>query len=161
MKNQITPTEIKVAKSARRDMLIMFLLTIVCSVFIFAKTFEYNPVPRAYTIVTRTFNTAYIPSATRDIMASYSLNITSTLSLAGGQSGTINLQISKDNGAVDPYKTVATATNNNTGTLTVGLNTSQSQTTCLAAFIPQGYYVKLVTSGTSTFSYVSGQELQL
>lgn len=109
--------------------------------------------------VTRALNTAIQISTTQDVVASYSVQITSTLSLSGGQSGTVFLETCSTSGGT--YTVIGQSTNNNTGSLTIGLNTSQVQATTIVGFVPKGYYFKLVTSGTSTFSFVSGVEILL
>lgn len=129
--------------------------------FIFSKSepklvFEYRPI--VVSTPTRALNTAYEPSTSRFTSVSCSVSITSTLSLSGGQSGTITLQTSPDG---TTYTTMATATNNNTGSLTIGLNTSQAQAGCLVATVPPTYFYKIVSSGTSTFSLLQVQETQL
>ena len=74
---------------------------------------EYRPI--VVSSVSRSLNTSYQPSVSRYVSVSCSVSITSTLSLSGGQSGSIMLQSSPDN---ITFTTIATATNNNTGTLT-------------------------------------------
>jgi hypothetical protein len=113
--------------------------------FCFAK-FEYKPI--TIQTFTRSLGTAYQPNITRFMSIKGSVSITSSLTLSGGQSGSISLQTSPDG---ITYTTKQTATNNNTGGLTIGLNTIQAQTTELVVDIPPGYYYKFVSSGTSTF----------
>lgn len=109
-------------------------------------------------VVTRSLNTSYRPSMARNAMVSYSVQISSSLSLSGGQSGTVILQTSPDNAT---WTTIATQTNNNTGALTIGLNTVQVQACSLTGFVKMGNYVRLTTSGTSTFAWQSGMEVLL
>lgn len=113
---------------------------------------------RTYNLSIRTLNTAFQPSATNDCIVIYYIQITSTLSLAGGQSGSVTLQTSPTNSV---YTTTGTNTNNNTGSLTIGLNASQVQTAAIISFVPKGYYAKLVTAGSSAFSYINGIEISL
>jgi len=71
----------------------VFLLG-VASTLIFAKStsFEYRePVAN---VVTKALNTSYQLSMGRNAMVTYSVKIASTLTLGGGQSGTVNLQTS-------------------------------------------------------------------
>lgn len=132
------------------------LLNVTQIFFSFKQPPEYRQ-PMAQ-VVTKALNTSYQLSTARDAMVSYSVNITSTLSISGGQSGSINLQTSPNNST---WTTIATATNNNTGTLVIGLNTSNSQSIALTGFVPQGYYVRLSTTGASAFSWVAGMEVLL
>lgn len=130
----------------------MFVLT----VFMSAKPgYEYRQ-PSA-SVVTRALNTSYRLSTGRDAMVSYSVQITSTLNLTSGQNGTVNLQISPDNST---WTTIATQTNNNNGSLTLGFTTNV-QSGSLTGFVPATYYIKLTTVGTSTFSWNSGMEVLL
>lgn len=146
-----TKKELLIIKSA----FIGLFIIVLGVAFVFAKL-EYRPM--LMNVATRSLNTSYLVNANRDILISYSVQITSTLSLAGGQSGTVTLQRSPDN---VNWTTVGSITNNNNGTLTIGLNTSQVQTAPLITILPAGYYVKIVTSGASTFSYISGTETLL
>lgn len=131
------------------------------NMFVFAKVEkspkEYNPT-RIMTPSTISLNTAYQPNIYRDCFVVYSPMITSSLTLSGGQSGNITMQISPDN---ITYTTMGTQTNNSTGGLTIGLSLVNAQGTQMFAYIPRGYYFKLVTSGTASFSLASGWNLCL
>lgn len=108
---------------------------------------------------TRSLNSAFVPSSTRNVLASYSVDIAATLSLSGGQSGTVFLEISA-NGTTG-WTTIAQFTNANAGSLTIGLNVTQTNTAMLAGTIPAGYSARLRTAnntGTPTFTYRCGQE---
>lgn len=113
---------------------------------------------RTYSLSARTLNTAFQPSTTNDCIVIYYIQITSTLSLTGGQSGSVTLQTSPTNSA---YTITGTQTNNSTGSLTIGLNTANVQTCSIISYVPKGYYVKLVSSGSSTFAYQNGIEISL
>lgn len=109
-------------------------------------------------LVSSTGSSGFQISTTQRAMVTYSVTIVSTLSLSGGQSGTILLETSPDNST---WSEVNRYTNANTGTLTLGLNTAQTGTGCLSGFVPTGYYVRLRTinnTGTPTYTYNSGQE---
>lgn len=123
------------------------------------KIIEYRQ-PTA-SIVTKSFNTSYQLSQYRDAMVSYSVQIASSLTLSGGQSGTVNLQTSKDNGVSFPFVTVATQANNNTGTLILGVSILNTQSGSLTCFVPAGYYIRLQTVGASTFTWNCGMEVLL
>lgn len=119
-------------------------------------SFKTDNINRTIANATRSFNSAFQVSSSKDAMVSYSVQIASTLSLVTGQTGTASLQICATSGG--SYTEVARFTNGNTGTLAVGLNLTQTVTNNLSAMVPAGYYVKIVTSGTATISYVVGQE---
>jgi hypothetical protein len=105
----------------------------------------------------RNFNQAYQVSATKYVDITISSSIVCTLSLSGGQSGNIQLQVSP-NGTTG-WKTWGTLVSSNTGTLTIGLNTSQSSGSPLFAPLAPGEYWRLATTnttGTPTFSFLGG-----
>lgn len=107
---------------------------------------------------TRAFTTAYQPSATRWTMATWSFQIDCNLSLTGGQEGTIQVQTSPDNAT---WTTKATLRNSNTGTLTIGLNTTQKGGNPVTILVAPNYYVRAITTnvtGTPTFTFVSADE---
>lgn len=139
--------------------LIILTLVGIWMVTSMATTIEYRQ-PTAI-IVTKAFNTSYQLSPYRDAMVSYSVQIASSLTLSGGQSGTVNLQTSKDNGVSFPFTTVATQINNNTGTLILGISTLNAQAGSLTCFVPAGYYIRLQTIGASTFTWNCGMEVLL
>lgn len=119
--------------------------------------------PAAPTInngVSRPINsTAFQPSTTKTTHGVYSITIASSLSLTGGQDGTMFFEVSA-NGSTG-WTEVGRVRNGNTGTLTIGLNTVQTQTYQLSGQIPAGYYGRIRTAnntGTPTFTYVTGQE---
>lgn len=109
---------------------------------------------RAFSSPTRAVNTAYQSSTTRDTDVRASVDITTTLSLTGGTTGKVTLQYADDSGFTTNVVTVQQYTNSNTGTLTIGLNTSQIGTADLSGIIPAGKYYRLATTnttGTPTF----------
>lgn len=113
---------------------------------------------------TRSLDSCFQIAPTRDVLANYSVEIASSLSLSGGQDGTVFMEIYNDSGCTTGTQEVSRIRNGNTGTLTVGLNTVQTSTGNLTGYVPAGKYVKLRTSattGTPTFTYRSGQEIQL
>lgn len=156
--------EIKPKKPIWKDGIVAVLIVIFGFSF-FAKQpqqppqpFEYRPI--IVTNVVRALNTVYTPSATRVTAVTYPNNISSNLTITGGQSGTIDLQISDASGA--NYQSVSSITNNNTGTLIVGIATTSGQGGSLIGFVPPGCSYKFVSTGTSTFTAgVRGQEVQL
>lgn len=122
----------------------------------------YIPTARTQAPASRSLNSAFIPSSTSDALVTYSVSISCNLSLSGGASGFVALEISA-NGTTG-WTEVCRATNGNTGTLTIGLNTTQVNSAPLSAFVPAGYSVRLRTSnttGTPSYGYISGQETLL
>lgn len=119
---------------------------------------------RSFSTPSRSLDTAYQPSATRDTFGSWSVAIASNLSLSGGQLGSIQLQTADDSGFTTNVATMAESQNGNTGALTIGLNTVQTQGTTLTGIIPAGKYFRLHsvdTTGTPTQTSVRAQEVLL
>lgn len=110
---------------------------------------------------TRSLNTAFQPSTTTDVIVSYAVDIACTLTLTGGQTGTVVLEYADDSGISTNVKTVQSTANANTGTLTIGLSLTQTATASLSGVIPAGKWVRLRTvntTGTPTFTYRSAAE---
>lgn len=119
---------------------------------------------RTFNNPTRSLNTAFQISSSQDASVSYSVDISASLSLSGGQTGTVTLQYADDSGFTTNVKTVTQASNGNSGTLTIGLGLTQLGTAALSGMIPASKYVKIVTantSGTPTFTYRNAQEVLL
>lgn len=153
---KITSKESSLLEAAKRNMLSLFAMALALITLVFAKyPAEYRQ-PMA-TVVTKSLNTSYQLSTSRDAMVSYSVMVTSTLNLTAGQNGTVNLQISPNNST---WTTIATQVNNNNGSLTLGFTTNV-QSGSLTGFVPMGYYVRMATTGTSTFAWQSGMEVLL
>lgn len=110
----------------------------------------------------RSLNTCFQVSSTRDSLVNYSVDIATTLSLTGGQTGTVFLETYSNGSCTTGIQELSRSVNGNTGTLTIGLNITQNVTGGLNGFIPAGAYAQLRTAntvGTPTFNYRSGQEV--
>lgn len=110
----------------------------------------------------RSLNSGFIPSAARNTLVTYSVDIACTSTLVGGQSGTVFLEISADGST--GWQEVARSTNANSVSLAIALTLNQSNTANLAGAVPAGWTVRLRTAnntGTPTFTYRSGQEATL
>jgi hypothetical protein len=122
------------------------------------------PPARAQSSASRSLNTAYQLSVTRDVLASYSVDISATLSLTAGQQGTVFLEIANDAAFTAGVQELARFVVGNTGTLTIGLSLTQNVTGALVGYVPAGKYARLRTQnnvGTPTFNYRAGQEVLL
>lgn len=111
---------------------------------------------------TLTLNSAAQISTTRDADVSYSVDISCSMSLTGGQSGTAILEYADDSSFTTNVKTVSRGTNANSGTLTIGLALVQVGTANLAGIIPAGKYRRVRTvnnTGTPTFTAQNAQEV--
>lgn len=123
-----------------------------------------DPANWSYTTPTRSLNTAFQVSTTRNSRVSYAVSIAATLSLTTGQSGTVVLEYADDSGFTTNVKTIQSSINANTGSLAIGLNLTQTVTASVSGDVPSGKYVRLRTvnnTGTPTFTFVSAQEVLL
>lgn len=142
-----------------------FLLGIIF-VLIVANIYSFHKAPDAYNprrsvSVTRTFNTAFQPATDRDVFVNYTVTIACTISLTTGQSGTLYLETSPDN---TTWTEVTRVVNTNTGSLTLGLNLTSTNSGNLYGFVPQGYWARVRSSsdvGTPTFTWIIGRETLL
>lgn len=106
----------------------------------------------------RSFNTAYRESATNIYSISLSSQISCSLSITGGQSGTVSLEISA-NGTSGWTPVGGIIAGSNTGTLTIGLSTVQITGGQLTYEIPATYYYRLTTNnitGSPTYTFNGG-----
>lgn len=118
--------------------------------------------PMIFATSSRSLNTAFQVSTTRDAQVSYGVDVATILSLSGGAQGTVSLQYADNSSFTTNVVTVGSSTSGNTGTLTIGLALTQTQTSMLYGIIPAGKWVRLATAnttGTPTFTYRSGQEV--
>lgn len=139
------------------------LVWLQCSI-VGANTSLIRPVQIAKTqaSASRTLNTVFQISSSQESFVTYSVDIAATISLTTGQSGTAILEIASNSGFTTNVQTLAQFTNGNAGTLTDGLNLTQTNTACLTGYVPAGYYCRIRTvnnTGTPTFTYKSGQEV--
>ncbi len=121
-------------------------------------------VTRSYSSPSRTLNSAFQPSTTRDAQVSYSVDIATSVSLAGGAVGTVFLEYADDSGFTTGVTEVGRTVNGNTGTLVDGLTLNQTATAQLNGIIPASKYVRLRTANTTgspTFTFRSSQEVLL
>ena len=117
---------------------------------------------RSQAAAARALNTAFQVSAARDAWVSYSVQITVTASIAGGQNGDVVLEIASDSGFTANVQTLSISGLGQTYTLAIALQGVQPQTGVVTGYVPSGYYVRLRTvnlTGTPSFSYRAGQEV--
>jgi hypothetical protein len=123
-----------------------------------------NPVARSFNYTTRSLNTCFQVSSTRDAFVSYAVDIGTSLSLLAGQQGTVYMRTYTNSSCTTGTQEVTRFVNGQTGTLTIGLALQQNVTGTLAGIIPAGLWVQLVTennTGTPTFTARPGQETLL
>lgn len=119
-------------------------------------------IARSFATPSRTINSAFQISTTRDALAFYSVSIPTNLSLSGGENGAVVLEYADDSGISTNVVTVGTVRNGNTGTLTIGLNTLASMGCQISGVVPAGKYVRLRpvdTTGSPVQAFVSAQEV--
>lgn len=112
----------------------------------------------------RSLNSAFQVSASLNSIVSYTGNTTNTLSLTGGTQGTDYLEYADDSGFTTNVVEVGHAVSSNTGTLTIGLNTSQISAWTLSGMIPAAKYVRIRTqnnTGSPTHTLVKSQEVTI
>lgn len=117
---------------------------------------------KSFSAASRSLNSAFQISTTRDSLVSYSIDISTSVSLSGGAVGTIFLEYADNSGISTNVVEVGRFVNGNTGTLVIGLTLNQTATGTVSGMIPKGKYVRIRTAnttGTPTFNYRSGQEV--
>jgi hypothetical protein len=117
---------------------------------------------RSQATAARALNSAFQINATRDAWVTYSVQITVTASIAGGQNGDVVLEIASDSGFTANVQTLAISGLGQTYTLAIALQGIQPQTGVVTGYVPAGYYTRLRTvnnTGTPSFSYRAGQEV--
>lgn len=108
----------------------------------------------------RSFNFAYQLSASRWSQLWVSATISCSLSLTSGQSGEVFLEYSAD-GSTN-WTLCGKISGSNTGTLTIGLNTTQLSGSQLSILLPPGYYWRMRTNnvtGTPTYTLHGGSKI--
>lgn len=115
----------------------------------------YIPAPMQLS-ATRTLNSAYQISSTKNSWAAYSVLVSVTSTLVGTNTGTVSLQISPTISGT--YTIISQA-----ALSIVGVAATNGNTQNLYGFIPAGYYAKIVTASTgantAVFTYQTGQEI--
>lgn len=115
---------------------------------------------RSFTSPTRSLNSAFQISTTRDVYVSYATDIACSATVLVGQSGTVVLEYADNSGMSTNVVTVQQSTASASGVL----NMATIATATLTGVIPVGKYVRLRTVnnvGSPTFSYRTAQEVLL
>lgn len=117
---------------------------------------------RSQSAATRTLNSAFQISASRDAWATYSVQITVTASIGGGQDGDVFLDIASDSGFTANVQSLSVAPCSQTYTLAVAIQGVQKCSANVSGFVPAGYYARLRTvnnTGSPSYAYRLGQEV--
>lgn len=107
----------------------------------------------------RSFNSNYVVSENRSALVRYSVQIASSITLSGGQSGLVALEYSAN--GVDNWIEAGRLVNTNTGAVVIGVSVTNTNAGQITGLIPAGYTVRLRSTGTGTITYLSGQETLL
>lgn len=109
----------------------------------------------------RSLNTIYRVSTTRPAWVTYSVQLTVTATIAGGQNGDVVLEIASDAAFTTAVQTLSISGLGQVYSLAVAIQGVQPQTGVVSGFIPAGYYARLRTvnnTGTPTYLFRAGQE---
>ncbi len=109
----------------------------------------------------RSLNTTFQPSAARPTLVIYSIRISSSSTITGGQIGRVELRCD----AASPPTTVQNRiAGGSSGTLVAGVNIIDTAELTLMYLVPEGWNVRLVTInelGTPTFTLTTTAEITL
>lgn len=118
----------------------------------------------AQAAASRTLNTVFQVSTSRPALVSYSVQLTVTATIGGGQVGDVVLEIASDAAFTAGVQTVAITGLGQTYSLAVAIQGVQPQTGVVTGVVPAGWYARLRTvntTGTPVFTYRAGQETLL
>jgi len=121
--------------------------------------FTVSPTAIVTHTASRAINSAtFQVSSTLSAWVYYTIRINCVATIGGAASGTVALQYSTDSGS--NWVDVGQVENSNTVTLAVVLNSNTTQTSQLCGFIPASAIVRMnqTVSGTTTVTFVRGQE---
>lgn len=119
---------------------------------------------RSQSAQTRTLNSGFQISSTRDALAIYSVQGTVTASIGGGQDGDVILEVASDSGFTVNLQTLSVAPCSQTYTLAIALQGVQKCSMNVSGYIPAAYYSRIRTvnnTGTPAYLYRAGQEVLL
>lgn len=117
---------------------------------------------RSQSAATRTLNTVFQVSSTRDAFVQYAVQCTVTASIGEGQDGDVFLDIASDSGFTENVQSVDVAPCSQTYTLAIALQGVQKGPANVRGYIPAGYYARIRTvnnTGSPAFAYRLGQEV--
>lgn len=119
---------------------------------------------RTQSSASRSLNTAFQASTTRDALVGYSVDISCTSTLLGGQAGALVLEMATNSGFTTGVQTLSQFVNSNSVSLAIAITVTQINTACVTGYVPAGNWIRLRTvntTGTPTFTYTQGQETLL
>lgn len=119
---------------------------------------------RSFANPSRSLNSSFQISSTRDCLVSYSVDISTSATLLGGQTGTVFLEYADDSGFTTNVVEVGRTVNGNTVSLAIAITVTQNVTGTLSGVIPAGKYVRIRTdntTGSPSFTFRKAQEVLL
>lgn len=148
----------KLINEIYRHSVSVFAIVIAITSLVFAKMPEYRPT--IYSERTVVASTSYQPSLSRDVKVDVPVSVACALSLSGGTTGQFNFQTSPDNSTWTTKTTFGCA---NTGSLTIGLNITNTNIGSLNWTVQKGNYYRITTTTstgapTYTITGVAGEE---
>lgn len=114
--------------------------------------------------VTRPLNTAFQISTTRNAFVAYSVQITVTATIAGGQDGDCFLEIADDAGFTTGVQTAMVTPASQTYSLAVALQGIAKSGANVLGMVPAGKWARIRTAnnvGAPTWTFRKGQEMLL
>lgn len=123
-----------------------------------------KPADRTQSVASRSLNTAFQISSTRDCLANYSVDVSTSATLLGGQTGTVFLEIANDAAFTSGVQELCRFVNGNTVSLAIAITVTQNVTGTMTGYVPSSKWARLRTAntvGAPTFAYRSGQEVLL
>lgn len=122
---------------------------------------NFTSTARTFTYPSRALNSCFQISATNDAEFHYNVDVTAALSLVSGQTGTVAATSYTNSGCSAGAQLLTSKQNSNTGTLSIGVSTSQLVTLSVDGMLPAGKWVKIATAqttGTPSFAIGSAQQ---
>lgn len=122
------------------------------------------PLARVFSTRTPALNTCYQLSAARDVQVSYSIDVTTTLTLLGGARGSVYLRTYADSACATGQQTLTSGSSGLPAALSVAVGLQNFGSVALLATVPAGLWVRIETVNdlnTPTFTARPGQEVAL
>lgn len=130
-----------------------------------APAWVFNNVPSHSIVTTAAAANGWQISSTRNAMATYSVNISTTATIGGASDGYVVEEVAATNSTTaSDWKEISRSRNGQTISLAIVLQSVQNIGYQLMGIVPAGYYVRIRsvnTSGTPTYTFISGQEVTL
>lgn len=132
----------------------------------YSRTFSNAPA-RAIQTVAGAANGVQL-SAFQDAHASYSVTISTTVTLTGNSAGYVVFEVAATNSVTaSDWQEISRFTSGQSGTIVVGLTLNQTGGGSLVGLVPAGYFSRLrsvntaTSAGNPTYTFNSGQEVLL